>query len=128
MGSTVNPLFAKAAKGKKERRLAMLKLAAPYNVKAFDDYLGSYYAGAAFLGMSYPQVQKVKKAQDFFNVKSAMMIEKVSGGELTLKMLRPDLFFTAQEIDDAIAEGKAAASRWSNEKQKPYRTGILLND
>jgi DNA-binding transcriptional regulator YdaS (Cro superfamily) len=126
MGS-INPLFAKTAKDKKERRLAMLELAAPYNEKAFD-YLGSYYAAAAFLTLSYPQVQKIKKAQDFFNVKSAMMIESISGGEITLKMLRPDLFFAAREIDQAIAEGKAAAARWAEEKGKPYKTGVLLND
>ena len=125
--SNINPLYAKAAKDKKDRRLAMLRLAAPYNEKAFD-YLGSFYAGAAFLKMSYPQVQTIKKARNFFNVKSALMIQKISGGELTLEMLRPDLFFSDEEIDEAIAEGKVAAARWAEEKHKPYKTGVLLND
>jgi DNA-binding transcriptional regulator YdaS (Cro superfamily) len=127
MVQTRNPVYARTAKEKKERRLEMLKVAAPFSKKAFD-FLGSYYSAAAFLTISYPQVQKIRDGRDFFNVKSAMMIEKISGGELTLKQLRPDLHFSDREINEAIEQGKLNTAAWAEAKNKPYRTGVLLDD
>ena len=127
MSATRNPVYARTAKEKKERRLDMLKVAAPFNDKAFK-FLGSYYSAAAFLTLSYPQVQKIRAGRDFFNVKSAMMIERISNGELTLQQLRPDLHFSDREIGEAIEEGRANAAAWAEAKNKPYHTGVLLND
>jgi DNA-binding transcriptional regulator YdaS (Cro superfamily) len=127
MSRSRNPVYAMTAKVKKERRLEMLKVAAPFSEKAFE-FLGSYYSAAAFLTLSYPQVQKIKSGKDFFNVKSAMMIEKITDGELTLRQLRPDLHFSDREISEAIEKGRANAAAWAEAKNKPYHTGVLLDD
>jgi DNA-binding transcriptional regulator YdaS (Cro superfamily) len=127
MSRSRNPVYARTAKEKKDRRLEMLKVAAPFSEKAFK-FLGSYYSAAAFLTLSYPQVQKIKSGKDFFNVKSAMMIERISDGELTLRQLRPDLHFSDREIAEAIEKGRANAAAWSEAKNKPYHTGVLLDD
>ena len=57
-----------------------------------------------------------------------MMIERISNGELTLQQLRPDLHFSDREIGEAIEEGRANAAAWAEAKNKPYHTGVLLND
>jgi len=85
---------------------------------------------AEFLGCRAFHVRNVALGMTVFRPREAQMLEKVTRGKVTFRQLRPDIFFTAAEIEADVEEGGERFDDYCNKKRKklPSLAKVMGNE